>query len=433
MELFIKALKLLLRIYDKMKRKCLHTKIINNQFSMVSRARLTNLEKQCMKFVKSNYSFVECGVAKGGCLALMKYYAGNNNKIFGFDSFEGMPEITDKDIYEISLNDNLNSRNPKFWVNKNLSGGVENVYKTFSKLKIDTSNVYIIKGFFENTLKIQENIDNVKEIAILRLDADWYESTKICLEVLYDKVVICGVIIIDDYGYWEGAKKAVDEFRYKNMIHSPLLKTDTDEYYWIKTTETELCKLGYKYAVDKSPYFGNHTYTPHYHDLFKNIRNQIEICVEIGIGNTKLMTPITNEKYIPGASLRMWRDYFINAQIIGVDILDSVQFSEERISTYIVDQSSIESLENLICKIGSQVDMIIDDGSHIKDDMIKSYAILWKIIKPNGFYIIEDINSLYFDEIKNLPNELNLIDAKCILAYKGNFQDDNFIVFKKIN
>jgi O-methyltransferase len=421
-----------IRFNSKIKRKYLYTKLINNQYSMVSNARLVNLEKQCKKFAKSNYSFVECGVARGGCLALMKYYAGNSNKVFGFDSFEGMPDITEKDIYEKkSINHNLNLENPKLWVKKNLSGGVENVYKTFLKLKIDMSNVYLVKGFFQDTLNVQENIDNINEIAVLRLDSDWYESTKICLEKLYAKVVIGGVIIIDDYGCWIGAKRAVDEFRDKNKIHSPLLQTDNTEYYWIKTTDTELCKLGYKYVVDKSPYFGNHTYTSHYHNILKNKRNKIKVCLEIGIGNTKLMTPITNKKYIPGASLRMWRDYFINAQIIGADILESVLFSEERISTYLLDQSSNESLENLIVSIGTEVDLIIDDGSHIQDHMIKSFKILWKIIKPNGLYIIEDIDILFFDRIKDLPNELQLLDALCILTYKGHFECDNFIVFMK--
>jgi len=431
MEVLKKSLKLAIHFYNKMLSKNLQKKIIANQFSMVPKARLDNLEKQCKKFVNSNYSFVECGVAKGGCLALMKYYAGKNNKIFGFDSFEGMPDITEKDVSDKSFDHYLNSQNPEFWVNKNLSGGIEQVYKTFSKLKIEMNHVFLVKGFFQDSLNVKENIDNINEIAILRLDSDWYEPTKICLEQLYARVVIGGVIIIDDYGCWVGAKRAVDEFREKNMIHSPLLQTDSEEYYWIKSTDTELCKLGYKYAVDKTPYFENHTYTPHYHDLLNSKRNEIKICLEIGIGNTKLMSPLTNKMYVPGASLRMWRDYFINAQIIGADILESVLFSEERISTYLLDQSSNESLENLIVSIGTQVDLIIDDGSHIEDHMIKSFMILWKIIKMNGLYIIEDINISFFDRIKNLPNELNLVDAMCILAYKGNLQDDNFIVFKK--
>ena len=58
--------------------------------------------------------------------------------------------------------------------------------------------------------------------------------------------------------------------------------------------------------------------------------------------------------------------------------------------------------------------------------------ILWKIIKPDRLYIIENFKILFFDKIKYLPNELSLVDAMCILEYKGNFQDDNFIVFKKI-
>jgi len=407
-------------------------KIIKNNFSMVSIKSLSNLKKQCKKFENSNYSFVECGVAKGGCLALMKYYAGTNNKVFGFDSFEGMPKITIKDISEKSLDNNLHSQNPENWVNENLSGGIENVYNTFKYLNLDFSNVFICKGFFQETLNIQENIDKIGEIAILRLDADWYEATSLCLEKLYAKVVIGGIILIDDYGYWVGEKRAVDEFRDKNIITSPLINTDNEEHYWIKTTETELCKLGFKYLVDKSPFFGNHTYTPHYHKLFEKTRNEIKDCLEIGIGNKRLMSPLTRKSYKPGASLRMWRDYFLNAQIIGADILEEVLFNEDRITTHLLDQSNIDSLENLIKIIGKDVDIIIDDGSHIQEHIIKSFSILWKIIKPNGMYIIEDINNSFFDRIMKLNIEYNFLDAECIVAYKGHFIDDNFIVFKKL-
>jgi hypothetical protein len=57
-----------------------------------------------------------------------------------------------------------------------------------------------------------------------RLDSQWYESTKICLEKLYDKVVDGGTIIIDDYGHWVGCKNAVDEFRHKHNILNPLIQ-----------------------------------------------------------------------------------------------------------------------------------------------------------------------------------------------------------------
>lgn len=207
-------------------------KILSNNFSMVSKDRLLNLYNQCIQFKNTNYSFVECGVARGGCLALMTHTAGSNNKIYGFDSFEGMPDITNKDLSDYNKS-NIYKGFGK--VGDNLSGGIENVYKTFETLEISMQNVTLIKGFFNDTLNIQENVDSIENIGVLRLDADWYESTKICLEKLYDKVVIGGVIIIDDYGHWIGAKLATDEFRNKNNIVSPLIKTDYTEHYWIKT------------------------------------------------------------------------------------------------------------------------------------------------------------------------------------------------------
>lgn len=205
--------------------------IINNAYSMVSRDRLLNLQSQCLKFRNTGYSFVECGVAKGGCIALMKHNAFTN-KIFGFDSFEGMPMITMNDLGE------YNKSNPICGFGKpgdNLSGGIENVYTTFEKLKLDMVNVTLVKGYFKDTLENQRLINAIGKIAILRLDGDWYESTKICLEKLYDNVIEGGVIIIDDYGHWIGAKTAVDEFREKYNITSPLLQTDYTEHYWYKS------------------------------------------------------------------------------------------------------------------------------------------------------------------------------------------------------
>jgi len=95
-------------------------------------------------------------------------------------------------------------------------------------------NVTLIKGYFKDSMDISANIDAVGKIAVLRLDGDWYESTKICLEKFYDKVVDGGVIIIDDYGHFIGAKRATDEFRAANNIVSPLIQTDYTEHYWIK-------------------------------------------------------------------------------------------------------------------------------------------------------------------------------------------------------
>jgi len=202
-------------------------KILEKKLTLVSKERLLNLEKLCSSFINTNYSFVECGVAKGGCLALMKAVAGKNNRIFGFDSFEGMPDITDKDL------GSYNKSDPLLFGGNNLSGGIENVYKTFESLNVSMNNLKLVKGFFNETLK-DDIINSIGPIAVLRLDGDWYESTRVCLEKLYEKVIVGGVIIIDDYGHWIGAKRATDEFRENNNITSPLIKTDYTEHYWIK-------------------------------------------------------------------------------------------------------------------------------------------------------------------------------------------------------
>jgi predicted O-methyltransferase YrrM len=109
----------------------------------------------------------------------------------------------------------------------------------FNKLSLNMDNVILIKGFFQDTLQIQENIDNIGDIAILRLDGDCYESTKICLEKLYDNVIDGGIIIIENYCHFIGAKKATDEFRIKHKILTPLIQTDYTEYYWVKNSNIE--------------------------------------------------------------------------------------------------------------------------------------------------------------------------------------------------
>jgi len=211
--------------------KKLIDKIVNNEFTMLSRERLINLYFQCSKFRNTSYSFVECGTGKGGALAIMKYVASENNQVFGFDSFEKMPDTTDKDIGD------GNKCNPKAWVGVNISGGIENVYNTFNKLNIGLNNVYLIKGYFEDTL--HKNKSKLKNIAVLRVDCDWYEPVKRCLDELYEQVIEGGTIIIDDYDFFIGAKKATDEFRKKHNITSPLIETHGGEFYWVKRKQID--------------------------------------------------------------------------------------------------------------------------------------------------------------------------------------------------
>jgi len=199
---------------------------------------------------------------------------------------------------------------------------------------------------------------------------------------------------------------------------------------------SDLCVLAEKYGVDKCPTF-LHSYTPHYNTLLNPLRSSINCVLEIGIGNTPLMAPIVGKIYKPGASLRMWKDYFPNAQIIGCDILKSVLFNdEERIHTFFVDQSQKTSLEGLMTNvktINQYPDLIIDDGSHIDVHQRTSFRVLWDYVRPNGgIYIIEDISLHLFDSFSRIHLDMGFTDAELIYKHKGNNNgNDAFVAFRK--
>ena len=155
--------------------------------------------------------FIECGVAQGGCSALMALVAKmdpRGRRMWLFDSFQGLPDPTEKD----------------FDAGKQLTGGhirplvrgsclgtrsmVESVL--FSRFELSRDSVFLIEGWFQDTLPLYK--DRVGQIAVLRIDGDWYDSTLCCLKNLYGKVSPGGWVIIDDYGVCFGCKKAVHEF-----------------------------------------------------------------------------------------------------------------------------------------------------------------------------------------------------------------------------
>ena len=168
---------------------------------------------------KIDGDFVECGVWKGGNIILFKNMMNKlnmqNKKIYAFDTYEGMTKPSDidvdlrfkqekaKDVMDISPKDynihNIHSYYPIEKVKKNIIDNCK-----------DLENIKFIKGDVLKTLLISDNIP--EKISILRLDTDWYESTKIELEILFPKLVNNGILIIDDYGDYKGCKKAVDEY-----------------------------------------------------------------------------------------------------------------------------------------------------------------------------------------------------------------------------
>jgi O-methyltransferase len=158
--------------------------------------------------------FVECGVARGGCSALMALVARENDsdrKSWLFDSFEGLPEQSSEDEYEAPESPLPEDKSARIVAPGYCLGTFEEVEDLlFHKLDLDKNNIFMVQGWFEDTLPV--NSGKVGTISVLRIDGDWYSSTKCCLDNLYDNVIAGGYVIIDDYESVIGCKKAVDEF-----------------------------------------------------------------------------------------------------------------------------------------------------------------------------------------------------------------------------
>lgn len=180
---------------------------------------------------------VECGVWKGGAFGIMALGvrdAGEQRCLWGFDTFEGLPDPCENDV-KVGERGGTKAIG-RGVTNKpgDLAATENDVWDTlFNKFNLQMAeNVHLVKGLFADALpKVREEIGS---IALLRLDGDLYKSTKDCLELLYDQVELGGKIIIDDYNSWYGCRKAVNEFRSARNIESPLVAYDT-EWFWVKT------------------------------------------------------------------------------------------------------------------------------------------------------------------------------------------------------
>ena len=159
----------------------------------------------------------------------------------------------------------------------------------------------------------------------------------------------------------------------------------------------DLDRLAYEYGTDKCPQI-KHGYTPFYYDLLKDKRQTIKKVLEMGIGYYDCMKHVgevwdkrLKRNYKRGASLKMWRDFFPNAQIYGADIKPDTMFEDERIKTFLCDETKKEDIENLVKQTGSDIDLFVDDGSHRKEDQIFLCQTIKPLLKDDVIYIIEDV------------------------------------------
>ena len=182
-----------------------------SEYTMCSDVKILSLIKafEYINKFKIPGDFVECGIFTGGNLMLLKKLLHKyklKKKIYGYDTFSGM---TNASIYDIKI-DGTNALKKQLTTKNWVSCSLESVKKNFKKKNLPLTNIKFVKGKVEETLKISRNLP--KKISLLRLDTDFYESTKAELKYLYPLLSKGGVLLIDDYGSWLGQKKAVDEY-----------------------------------------------------------------------------------------------------------------------------------------------------------------------------------------------------------------------------
>ncbi|MET7369854.1 TylF/MycF/NovP-related O-methyltransferase [Streptomyces sp. NPDC005566] len=197
-------------------------------YTMTSPERLNAFVLATRHIVKHDIpgDIVECGVWRGGsmqaCAKTLLSLGETGRDLYLFDTYEGMTPPTAEDLRRDgrSAQELLDAqgRDRPIWAVASL----EDVQAGFESVPYPKDRIHYVQGKVEDTVPEQAP----GQISILRLDTDWYASTKHELEHLYSRLVSGGVLLIDDYGYWQGSRQAVDEFLEETGARLLLLRMD---------------------------------------------------------------------------------------------------------------------------------------------------------------------------------------------------------------
>jgi SAM-dependent methyltransferase len=193
--------------------------------TMIGLPRLNNIQFCIEDILAKNIpgDLIETGVWRGGATifmrAALKAYRITDRTVWVADSFEGLPPTE----YEKDLNLRLDKVDC-------LAVSLEDVQSNFSKYGLLDEQVRFLKGWFKDTLPIAP----IEQLAILRLDGDWYESTMDALTYLYPKLAIGGYVIIDDYWAVQGCRDAIQDYRLANQIQESIIHIDGAAVYWCR-------------------------------------------------------------------------------------------------------------------------------------------------------------------------------------------------------
>jgi hypothetical protein len=207
--------------------------INGHALTMVPKSRLDNIQK-CIEDAISNDvqgDVIEAGVWRGGTAIFMKAVLTAHNaghrRVWVADSFEGLP-VPDEERHPIEAK----AHESKLMrdVYHHFAVDIDEARENFCRFGLFDDGVQFLKGWFKDTLPSAP----IDRLSVIRLDADYYESTMDCLVNLYDKLSPGGYLVVDDYGQddWTYCRKAVDEFRSTREIMDPMIRVDSTCYFW---------------------------------------------------------------------------------------------------------------------------------------------------------------------------------------------------------
>ena len=207
----------------QLRRNLLFSKVMTR--TLVSYDRLLNAMELAAAVEREGIagSFVECGVWRGGVAGLLAMCA-RGRQTHLFDSFEGLPNPTAEDGVRADETGIADRDGALKAIGVYVATLPDVETFLFDDLHLDRKAIQLHVGWFQNTMPAVKA--SLGPIALLRIDADWYESVKVCLDQLYANVTPGGYVILDDYGMYPGCKQAFDEFAAANHLNVALHRID---------------------------------------------------------------------------------------------------------------------------------------------------------------------------------------------------------------
>lgn len=386
-------------------------------YSMLSVERLHSLYVRARDICEQNIpgNFAECGVAAGGSTALLAWVIQRHSKIprfvWCFDTFGGMPHPGVEDRHNGIAADETG------WGAGTCAASQASLREVCEKLGV-FDIVRPVEGLFEDTLPAARNW--VGMLALLHLDGDWYSSTRVILEHLYDRVSDRGVLQVDDFGFWEGCRQAVDEF-FKTRGVAPEIKRIDDTGVWFEKPERfpfnpelspplreafsqlDVAKFGVESQMSENERF----------QLFWLLATQLRLekqqagvlFVEVGsyagasllqsyLALKLLNLPVTTFAVEPEGQLQFF------------EVLREIGTEAQHVP--LMSGDAVEVVSRECARLGGAPDAILIDGDHSYEGVKRDLELYFPLLRPGGILIVHD----YLPALSDVNREFILYHHK---------------------